>query len=377
MHLRLWIAAALLVLLSTAACSSATATPTTDETFATVTPGGDKRRHAAAEATVADVTPVPTVAPPRRRWLRPPTWKWPMSEIQQPTGDAAATVNDVAVPTTRYLEFLYLRLNTVTSQYGLDWSDESNLPILRQIESQVLDELIDNELLGQLATQEGVDVDAQAVSDLDTQIRAQVLSSGQYADWDAFMKANGLSDDTYQLIIEESVLLDQMMTLHAPVEDVEQVHAQHILVSDEATAEDLLAQIKDGADFGELAKTYSLDTGSAEDGGDLGWFPRGIMVTEFEDAAFALEPGEVSDVVATDYGYHIIKVLEKEVRPLDESLAEEAQNQTFLTWLGRAAPAADVVILTPTQDSGTPEAGTETTFTPEESTESSSRRRGR
>ena len=90
----------------------------------------------------------------------------------------------------------------------------------------------------------------------------------------------------------------------------------------------LLAQIKDGADFEELAKTHSLYIGSAADGGDLGWFPRGVMVTELEDAAFALEPGQVSDVVATDYGYHIIKVLEKEVWPLDETYGPKRRPRT-------------------------------------------------
>jgi hypothetical protein len=90
--------------------SSATATPTTDETFATVTPGGDNAATPAAEATVADVTPVPTVDPTEAALAQAANLEVAMSEIQQPTGDAAATGNDVAVPTTRYLEFLYQRL---------------------------------------------------------------------------------------------------------------------------------------------------------------------------------------------------------------------------------------------------------------------------
>ncbi len=145
------------------------------------------------------------------------------------------------------------------------------------------------------------------------------------------------------------------MDIYAPAEDVEQVHAQHILVSDEATAEGLLQQIEDGADFSELAMANSIDTGSAANGGDLGWFPRGIMVPAFEEAAFSLEPDQVSGVVATNYGYHIIKVLGKEVRPLDESLAEEARSEAFLTWLDEQTAAAEIAILVPTQDSGTDE----------------------
>jgi len=88
------------------------------------------------------------------------------------------------------------------------------------------------------------------------------------------------------------------------------IQASHILVDTEAKAQDLLNQIKNGADFAELAKANSLD-GSAATGGDLGWFGRGATVAEFEDAAFKLNAGEVSDVVQTQFGYHLIKVMNR------------------------------------------------------------------
>src|SRR5580698_405246 len=90
-------------------------------------------------------------------------------------------------------------------------------------------------------------------------------------------------------------------------------------------AEDLLKQIKGGADFGALAKANSDDPGSKEQGGELGMIQRGVTVPPFEKAAFSLQPGQISDVVKTDFGYHIIKVEEKEtahLKPLDEVKAQ-------------------------------------------------------
>jgi peptidyl-prolyl cis-trans isomerase D len=108
-----------------------------------------------------------------------------------------------------------------------------------------------------------------------------------------------------------------------------QVRASHILLKTEgkdektvrAQAEALLAQAKAGADFAELAKKHSEDEGSASKGGDLDYFGHGKMVKEFDDVAFALEPGQISDVVKSPFGFHIIKVVDKKPetkRPLEE-----------------------------------------------------------
>jgi len=119
----------------------------------------------------------------------------------------------------------------------------------------------------------------------------------------------------------------------------ERVHARHILVmtqgkpaADEpklkAKAEDLLKQLRAGADFAELAKKNSDDTGSAAKGGDLDWVTRGQMVPEFEKVTFTLKPGQTSDLVKTQYGYHIIQVLaheEARLKPFAEVKDELAK----------------------------------------------------
>ncbi len=130
----------------------------------------------------------------------------------------------------------------------------------------------------------------------------------------------------------------------------EQVRASHILLKTEgkddaavkAKAEDLLKQAKAGSDFAELAKKHSEDEGSAKNGGDLDYFQRGKMVAEFDQAAFAMQPGQVSDLVKTQYGYHIIKLVDRKpatTRTLAE-VREQLNDQ--LAYERAQAQAADL-----------------------------------
>ena len=130
----------------------------------------------------------------------------------------------------------------------------------------------------------------------------------------------------------------------------EQVRASHILLKTEgkddaavkAKAEDILRQARAGADFAELAKKYSEDEASQKNGGDLDYFGRGRMVAEFDQAAFALEPGKISDLVKTQYGYHIIKVVDKKAattRPLAD-VRQQIQDQ--LAYERAQAQASDL-----------------------------------
>jgi len=101
-----------------------------------------------------------------------------------------------------------------------------------------------------------------------------------------------------------------------------------------ALANELRSRILAGEDFAALAAAYSDDTGSGANGGDLGWFGKGRMVAPFEEAAFSLPIGQVSEPVKTDFGYHLIEVLEKDpARAKDEAQLKQDRDQAFQTWL--------------------------------------------
>jgi peptidyl-prolyl cis-trans isomerase C len=116
------------------------------------------------------------------------------------------------------------------------------------------------------------------------------------------------------------------------------VHAGHILVEAEEKAKELKAQLDGGADFAALAAEHGTD-GTAQRGGDLGWFVRSDMVPEFADAAFVMEPGTISDPVKTAFGWHIIKLDERRDRAAPP--LEEVQNEL----MGEVIQQAQVAIV--------------------------------
>jgi peptidyl-prolyl cis-trans isomerase C len=111
--------------------------------------------------------------------------------------------------------------------------------------------------------------------------------------------------------------------------DVE-VRARHILVATEAEATALLAEIKKGTDFAELARQKSKDPGAAAEGGDLGFFSKEQMVPEFAEVAFKLEKGQLSDPVKTQFGWHIIKVEDRRNKPAPDFAQVKDQVEAFV-----------------------------------------------
>jgi len=146
-----------------------------------------------------------------------------------------------------------------------------------------------------------------------------------------------ISEKDLQYVIESDIYRQKIFD--AVIKDVpckeEQVWAYHILVDDEALAKDLRNRLIEGEDWAALATLYSKDTSNKDQAGDLGWFSRGAMVPEFENAAFSLDIGEISEPVKTDFGWHIIRVIGHEDHPLGSEACDQFHNQKLQEFLDK------------------------------------------
>jgi len=169
----------------------------------------------------------------------------------------------------------------------------------------------------------------------------------------------GFSEADFRKLIEISLLEQKLRTKigEGVSTTEEQVRARHILISPDAEAEDATAaeqaaaqeaqgayaRLQAGEDFATLALELSDDTGTKDSGGDLGWFGRGQMMSEFEEKAFTLALEQVSEPFTTTYGYHIIQVLEKDpARQVDEYTLSQRQSQAFEDWLQERLATANI-----------------------------------
>ena len=161
--------------------------------------------------------------------------------------------------------------------------------------------LIENRLMAAAADKDGLGADPTMAA------RADYYKSRALKDIYFEKKIQGAVTDA-----DAKAIYDKQVAAMKPVEEV---HASHILVEKKEEADDIEAKLKAGGDFAALAKEKSKDTGSGANGGDLGFFAKGQMVKPFEEAAWALKAGEVSAPVQSQFGWHVIKLIEKRNRP--------------------------------------------------------------
>ena len=166
-----------------------------------------------------------------------------------------------------------------------------------------------------------------------------------YANWlTTLTNQAGVDEATYQQIVATLVLKQKLQkALGDEVsKEAEQAHARHIMLETEEEAKKVVERLKNGEDFAKLAKELSKDTSSGADGGDLGFVPRGNFVKPVEDAIFSLPIGQVSDPVKSEFGWHVIEVLERQVRELEPQDYLRLQRQAYTDWLQKARTEATI-----------------------------------
>lgn len=162
-----------------------------------------------------------------------------------------------------------------------------------------------------------------------------------------------LADKLQQTVTEDAIKarFAEELTKFVPSD---QIHAEHILVNSEADAKAIIAQLDKGGDFAAIAKEKSTDTGSGAAGGDLGWFGKGATVKPFEDAAFALDVGKYTETpVKSDFGWHVIKLIEKRKEPAPvladrhDAIRDQLAHEVILAEMGRLRDKAKIVFTGP------------------------------
>ena len=217
---------------------------------------------------------------------------------------------------------------------GIDPNSSEGQAHLVQSRVWILNVMIEQALTEQAAAAAGVVI---SDAEVDAYVQEMIVESGGEESFLAKLVEWGETrEDAWQEV--RAQLIGMAMTQRV-VEGVpataEHVHARHILLDTSQEAERILAQLQAGADFAALARTYSQDASTRESGGDLGFFPRGILVApEVEEAAFALQPGQFGGVVTSLLGYHIVQVVERDpARPVGPENLRFLQDQAVQEWI--------------------------------------------
>lgn len=246
--------------------------------------------------------------------------------------------------------------------YNRFYSEKTSQPMppYSQMQEQILGQMVDMTILKQQAKKNKITVSKQEIDDTYNKLSEQ--QQGQENIETTLKQIFNMTVPEFKKLIADQLLVQKIQN-----ELFVKAHAKHIVVKDEGKAKEILDQIKNGKSFEDAAKEFSEDTATRDNGGDLGWFNRGAMVPEFEDAVFKLKAGEMTqEPVKTEFGFHIIK-LEETKGNIDKSYMDwftEIKNQSKITLFIKNNPPknenANTVAPAPEAPAETPVAPAET-----------------
>lgn len=294
--------------------------------------GPSPQAEAPTQATQAEQPqPIPTQAAATAT-LPPPT---PTATPEPP---AAARVNGQIISLETFQNEL-ARFEAAQRSLGRDPAAEGTL-----YQVDVLDALIEQLLIEQAAASEGITVTDQ---ELETELLNLIEKTGGQESFAQWLEMSQYSDEEFKRVLRSgmiSQIMYERVTGQIPME-TEQVHARHIVVDSVETGQMVLVSLQEGGDFASLAADYSLDESTRLNAGDLGFFPRGLLLSpEVEEAAFSLEVGATSDLITSGFGYHIIQVLERDsARSVSPEVHQRLREVAFQEWLQQLWAAATVV----------------------------------
>ena len=265
--------------------------------------------------------------------------------IQKAESEEVATVNGEGISREAYLNELNIYKNMYETQYGKDvWSIEieEGKTFERFLKESVLENMITDKALEQVALENGIEVTDE---DLESQFETYKAQFPSEEDYQTFIESNNMTEEYLKNTIRKDKLIntyltnyteelevteDELKTYYEENKDqIDKVRASHILVEDPVLAQDILAKLYDGEDFAKLAEEHSIDS-TSKTGGDLGFFGKGEMIPEFEEVAFSLDVGDLSGLVESQFGIHIIKVTEKQTTFEENKEAVEEQYRSTL-----------------------------------------------
>lgn len=286
-----------------------------------------------------------------------------LSGCKDANEEAVAKVNGEIVSREEFDQNFEMYKKIYEDSYGPDILSKSageNKTFEDLIKENVLEKLITEEIILQEAEKENLIVSNE---DVDNEINSYKQLIGGEEKFNEFLKENNMDIDYFRQGLKKEMSIEKykdnfISGLKIDDEEIKkvydnnpdaylQVRASHILVKEREEAEEILNELKNGADFAKIAEEKSEDQRSAVNGGDLGYFTKGEMVPEFAEAAFSMDIGQISDIVETQYGYHIIKVTDKldSFEKVKENVKNDVLNEKYAEHLQQLRDEADVEIL--------------------------------
>lgn len=231
----------------------------------------------------------------------------------------------------------------VQSKAGEITKEEFYNELKAQTGDQVLQQMVETMVLAKEYT--------VTEKEIDERIKEYTEQFGGEEGLHQALAQNGMTDEqAFKKNIERELLAEKAATDGVKVSEEEvkkefeekykdEIKASHILVKDEKTAKEVKERLDKGEDFAKLASHYSIDPSSKDNGGDVGYFTKGRMVSEFDQVVFSLDVNQVSEPVKTEYGYHIIKVTDKKTNKFEDKKKAIERELT----LKKAKPIKEVI----------------------------------